>query len=64
MLMGSVDKGCHSDGTSNYRDHKEDIQMHLALPLLGVDNSNAISESSIYHRSRLMEKIRGRCNGL
>jgi hypothetical protein len=60
----SVDKGCHSDGTSNYRDHKEDIQMHLALPLLGVDNSNAISESSIYHRSRLMEKIPERCNEL
>jgi hypothetical protein len=25
---------------------KEDIQMHLALPLLGVDNGNAVSESS------------------
>jgi hypothetical protein len=51
----SVDKGCHSDGTSNYRDHKEDIQMHLAVPLLGVDNSNAVSESSVDHRSRLTE---------
>jgi hypothetical protein len=60
--MESVDKSCHSDGTSNYRDHKGDIQMHLALPLLGVDNSNANSESSIDPRSRLMEKIPGRCN--
>jgi hypothetical protein len=25
---------------------EDDIQMHLALPLLGVDNGNAVSESS------------------
>jgi hypothetical protein len=49
MLMESVDEGCHSDGTPNYADHKEDIPLRLSLPLLGVDNGNAVSESNLDH---------------
>jgi hypothetical protein len=51
MLMESVEEGCHFDGTPNYTDHEEDIPMHLSLPLLGVDNGNAVSESNLDHRS-------------
>jgi hypothetical protein len=40
-------RGCHSDGTPYYRDCEEDIQMYVTLPLLGVDNGNAVSENSV-----------------
>jgi len=49
MLMESVEEGCHFNGTPNYRDCEEDIPMHLALPLLGVDNGKAVSESNLDH---------------
>jgi hypothetical protein len=51
MMMESVDKGCHSDGTPYYRDCEEDIQMYLTLPFLGVDNGNAVSENSVDNSS-------------
>jgi hypothetical protein len=51
MLMESVQEGCHFNGTPNYRDCEEDIPMRLALPLLGVDNGKAVSESNLDHSS-------------
>jgi hypothetical protein len=35
----------------NYRDCEKDIPMRLALPLLGVDNGKAVSESNLDHSS-------------
>jgi len=51
MLMESVEEGCHFEGTPNYTDHEDDIPMRLSLPLLGVDNGNAVSESNLDHSS-------------
>jgi hypothetical protein len=51
MMMESVEEGCHSDGTPYYRDCEEDIQMYLTLPMLGVDNGNAVSENSLDNSS-------------
>jgi hypothetical protein len=51
MMMESVEEGCHSDGTPYYRDCEEDIEMYVTLPLLGVDNGNAVSESSVDNSS-------------
>jgi hypothetical protein len=47
MLMESVEEGCQFDGTPNYTDREEDIPLHLSLPLLGVDNGDAVSESNL-----------------
>jgi len=47
MMMESVEEDCHSDGTPNHRDCEKDVQMHVTLPLLAVDNGNAVSESSV-----------------
>ncbi len=47
MMMESVEEDCHSDGTPNHRDCEKDVQMHLTLPLQGVGNGNAGSESSV-----------------
>jgi len=51
MMMESVDEGCHSDGAPYYRDCEEDIQMYLKLPLIGVVNGNAVSETSVDNSS-------------
>jgi hypothetical protein len=51
MMMESVEEGCHSDGRPYYTDCEEDIQMYLTLPLLGVDNGNAVSENSVDNSS-------------
>ncbi len=51
MMMESVEEGCHSDGAPYYRDCEEDIQMYVTLPLLGVDNGNAVSENSVDNSS-------------
>jgi hypothetical protein len=47
MMMESVEEDCHSDGTPNHTDCEKDVQMHLTLPLQGVDMGNAVSESSV-----------------
>lgn len=51
MMMESVEEVCRSDGTPYYRDCKEDSQMYLTLPMLGVDNDNIVSENSVDNSS-------------
>jgi hypothetical protein len=47
MLMESVEEGCQHQTI----EAEEDISMHLALPLLGVDTGKAVSESNLEHSS-------------
>jgi hypothetical protein len=51
MMMESVEEVCHSDGAPYYRDCEEDNQMYVTLPILGVDNGNAVSENSVDNSS-------------
>jgi hypothetical protein len=51
MLVESVEEACHFDGIPKCTDREEDIPMRLSLPLLGVDNANAVSESNLDHCS-------------